>query len=246
MSIVAMKKMVFFSALVVVSLQFSMFGCAKAKPYAPIEKTTNAHEEEYLLQLGDVIEIKFFYNSELNERVTVRPDGRISLQLIDEVKVAGLTASQLATTLKMKYSRTLRNPELSVIVREFAGLKVYVGGEVNVPGVIPLSGHLTALQAIFHAGGFKNTAELQSIIILRNQEMQKPLFITLNLKEDLADHVQQNDMLLKPYDIVFVPKTTIAKLNQFVDQYIEKLIPISKTFGFSYVYNLNPQVEVTK
>jgi len=131
---------------------------------------------------------------------------------------------------------------VTVIVKEFSGQKIYVGGEVNSPGIIPLSGKLTSLQAILQAGGFKNTAELKSVVILRNQGTEDPLFMTINLKEDLSTAAHQNDILLKPYDIVFVPKTTIAKMNQFVDQYIEKLIPISKSIGV--FYNLNPQVEV--
>jgi protein involved in polysaccharide export with SLBB domain len=96
-------------------------------------------------------------------------------------------------------------------------------------------GKLTCLQAIIQAGGFKNTAKLKNIVILRNQGTEKPLFITINLKADLKKHAQHNDILLKPYDVVFVPKTFIAKLNQFVDQYIRQLIPVTTTVGFSYV-----------
>jgi len=199
-------------------------------------------EEEYTLQPGDVIEIKFFYNPELNEHLTIRPDGKISLQLIEEVEAAGLTPSKLDRILTEKYEKILKIPEVAIIVKEFSGQKIYVGGEVNSPGIIPLSGKLTSLQAILQAGGFKNTAELKSVVILRNQGTEDPLFMTINLKEDLSTAAHQNDILLKPYDIVFVPKTTIAKMNQFVDQYIEKLIPISKSIGV--FYNLNPQVEV--
>jgi protein involved in polysaccharide export with SLBB domain len=190
---------------------------------------------EYILQLGDVIDIKFFYNPELNERVTIRPDGRISLQLVEKIEAAGLTPSELDGILTTKYSELLQKPEVAVIVKEFAGQNVYVGGEVNFPGLIPISGKLTSLQAIFQAGGFKNTAKLKSIVILRAQGTKKPLFMTINLKEDLLKHTQHNDILLKPYDVVFVPKTTIAKINQFVDQYLKKLIPVTTTLGFSYV-----------
>ena len=74
---------------------------------------------------------------------------------------------------------------------------------------------------------------------MRNQGTGKPIFKTINLKEDLAGHKQYNDIPLKPYDVVFVPKSTIAKLNQFVTQYIKELIPISYNLGFSWVYDLN-------
>lgn len=199
-------------------------------------------EEEYILQAGDVIDIKFFYNPELNELVTIRPDRKISLQLIDEVVAAGLTPSELVRVLTDNYSNKLRYAEVTVIVREMVGQKVYVGGEVNSAGLIPISGKLTSIQAILHAGGFKNTAELKSVVILRDQGTENPLFMTINLEEDLTTRTPHNDILLEPHDIIFVPKTSIAKMSHFVDQYIKELIPVTLTFGL--VYNMNPEVEV--
>jgi len=221
----------------------SLIGCASKNsrsrpdfhPSEAVKDSARERNNEYILQFGDVIDIKFYYNPELNERVTIRPDGKISLQLVDEVEAVGLIPSELDRILTEKYSKILSQPEVAVIIQEFAGQKVYVGGEVNSPGLIPISGKLTSLQAIFQAGGFKNTAKLKSIVILRDQGTKKPLFTTINLKEDLKKHTQHNDILLKPYDIIFVPKTTIAKINQFVDQYIKKLLPVSLTVGFSYV-----------
>ncbi len=199
---------------------------------------------EYVLQLGDVMVIKFFYNSELNEEVTIRPDGKISLQLIDEIMAFGLTPSELDNLLTEKYSKILSHANIAVIVRTFAGQRVYVGGEVKSPGMIPSTGNLTSLQAIVQAGGFKDTAELKSIVILRNQGTDKPLFRTVDLSEDLTTHITHNDIKLRPNDVVFVPKSNIAKMNQFVDQYIDKLIPVSLNMGFSWLYNLNPELQV--
>jgi protein involved in polysaccharide export with SLBB domain len=161
--------------------------------------------------------------------------------LVDDIKAAGLTPSQLDRVLTEKYSSTLRNAEVAVIVRSFAAYRVYVGGEVNSPGNLELSANMTALQAILQAGGFKKTAELGNIVVMRNQGTQEPLFVTLDLKGDV-EALNHGDMLLKPYDILFIPKSGIAKLNQFVDEYITDLIPISLNFGF--VYNLNNEVEI--
>lgn len=207
------------------------------------EESRIQESNEYLLQVGDIIEIKFYYNSELNERIKVRPDGRISLQLIDEVQAAGVEPSELDRTLTEKYAKILKNAEIAVIVKEFSSQKIYIGGEVKTPGMIPISGKLTSLQAIFQAGGFKNTAELGNVVVLRNQGTSEPLFMTVNLKEDLKTNTRHNDILLKPYDIVFIPKTTIARVNDFVDQYFEELFEINRSFGFAYTYELN-QVDV--
>jgi protein involved in polysaccharide export with SLBB domain len=207
-----------------------------------VEESAKESRTEYLLQVGDAIDIKFFYNSELNESVIIRPDGKISLQLIDEVVAAGLTPSELDGVLTDKYSQRLRYAEVAVIVKEFAGLRVYVGGEVNATGLIPMRGELTVLQAILQAGGYKDTAELKNVVILRNKGTQDPLFISLNLKQDLTTRTANNDILLKPCDIVFVPKTSIAKLGEFVDQYVNELVPAALSFGI--VYNLNPELKV--
>lgn len=224
-----------------------LYGCASGGAPRP-ENTTKVITEgpteevaEYVIQAGDTLDIKFYYNPDLNERVTVRPDGMISLQLVDGIKAAKLTPSELKRVLVEKYSKSLRNPEVNIIVKEFSEQKIFVGGEVNVPGVIPLVGKMTSLRAIMHAGGFKNTAAPESVVIIRNQEKDKPLFMTINLKEDMRNPDSHNDVALRPFDVVIVPKSTIAKLNQFMEQYFDKLIPITKTVGFSYFYNLNPE-----
>lgn len=196
----------------------------------------------YILQEGDVLEVKFFYNPELNEREAIRPDGMISLQLIDDVAAAGLTPLELDRLLTEMYSKIIRQPAVTVIVKEFSGQKVYIGGEVNTPGLIPISGKLTALQAILQANGFKNTAEASSVVILRNQGTATPQFIVADLSEVLKANAWQNDVPLRPYDIVFVPMTTIGKMDLFVEQYIDKLLPISRSIGLSY--SLNPSVTV--
>jgi protein involved in polysaccharide export with SLBB domain len=196
----------------------------------------------YVLRPWDVIDVKFYYNPELNEELVVRPDGKISLQLIDEVTVEGLTPAEVDSMLTALYTDKIPRPEVAVIVKEFPGMRVYVGGEVNVPGIIPLSGRMTSLQAIFHAGGFKRSARLGNIVILRDQGREEPLFLTIDLDDVLNRTGGEGDVVLEPYDIVFVPKTKIAKLNDFIDQYIENLIPISVAFGLTY--NLNPQVEL--
>ena len=227
---------------------------------SPERIITQQTEKEYQLQVGDRIEIKFFYNPELNETLRLSPDGRISLQGIDDLIVSGFTASELEDVLTEKYSRLIRHPDISVIIRDFNPLGVYVGGEINSPGFVPIHGRISALQAIIMAGGLKETAEIKSVVVLRNQGTKEPLFLTLNLKEDLEqtdikeakrgsthegdsnfERNTRNDILLRPYDLIFIPKTKVAKLNQFVEQYIENLIPVSLTAGYSWVYDLNPE-----
>jgi len=189
--------------------------------------------KEYIIQTGDTLDIKFFYNPELNETaVTVRPDGRISLQLAPEIMAAGLTPVQLTDTLTKSYSKELANPGVTVMIRSFSSQRVYVDGEVSKPGMVALAGPLTVLQAIAEAGGFKDTAKPSQVLVIRKTKDKKPLAIAVDI-DDARNAVQgSQDILLAPYDIVYVPKSAVANVNQFIDQYIRRNIPIP--FGITY------------
>src|SRR5512146_3149049 len=88
---------------------------------------------EYQIQVGDEIEIKFLYNPEMNERLPVRPDGRISLQFVKEILVVGQTPRELGDLHTQKYAAELKRPDVTVIVRSFGAQKVFVDGEVSRP-----------------------------------------------------------------------------------------------------------------
>ncbi len=220
-------------------------GVAGGYSRAEKEKSVATDEAAYLIQPGDQLEIKFYYDKELNEQVVVRPDGMISLQLVDEVKAAGHAPAELDKVLTEKYAGFIKEPELTVIVRQFAEQKIYVGGEVNNPGVLPFAPDLTAFRALVLAGNYKTSAALDSVIVLRNRPGSKVKeFYTVNLlsREPVAGQV--GDLTLQPYDVVFVPKSRVARVGQFVKQYITDIIPISYNVGFSWVYDLNNEVQV--
>lgn len=189
---------------------------------------------DYVMQPGDVLDVKFYYTPELNERVTIRPDGKISLQLVEEIKAAGLTPAELDAILVEKYSRILQQPEITVIMREFAGQKVYIGGEVATPKTVSLSGEMTALQAILNAGGLKETAYSKSVVIISKGPKNTPVARMVDLSGVITGEAPENDVVLRPFDIVYVPKTFIAELNKFVEQYIKNMIPGTLTGGFYY------------
>jgi polysaccharide biosynthesis/export protein len=208
-------------------------------PQAPVNVEPAVPGEgapEYLLQLGDVLEVRHFFSPELNVSLPIRPDGRISLELVGEIQAAGVTPAQLRQTLLARYAEWLAKPELTVMVKEFAGAKVFVGGEVVAPGIVRTPGNLTLVQAVLQAGGFKHTAELKNVVILRNQGTSEPLFLMFDLAARLKGKTTTPDILLASNDIVFVPKTKITKMNEFVDQYFRQITPIPVSLGLSYVF----------
>ena len=190
-------------------------------------------QADYRIQTGDQLDIKFFYNSELNESVAVRPDGRISLQLLGEISVHGVTPSQLENLLKDRYSSQLANPEVAVIVRAFNMQKVFVDGHVVKPGAFPLVGFMTVMQSLSQAGGLKDGAKRKEILVIRRDEQGKPAVLKLNLDKALSGEDMDQDIYLSPFDIVFVPRSTIGNVNQFVDLYIRKNLPFGAGVGYS-------------
>ena len=191
-------------------------------------------EQEYKIQVGDQLDVKFFYNPELNDQVIVRPDGRISLQLLHDILVAGLTPQELTKLLTEKYAPEIKQPEIAVIVRSFGAQKIYVDGEVAKPGLVPILGLMTVLQAIAQAGGVKDTALTSDVTIIRRGAGNRPVAFAVNLKQALDGTDLSQDITLAPFDIIFVPRSPIADVNVWIDQYIRKNIPIPITLQYSF------------
>ena len=218
-----------------------LIGCASQNSNVKVEiKPITSIESQkpfvYTIAPGDDLDIKFFYNPELNETITVRPDGMISLQLIDEIQAAGLKPAELDEKLTDLYARELRKPVVTVIVRSFTRQRIYVGGEVNTPGLIELPAGMTTLQAVFQSGGFMETAEPSETLVIRKGENDKPIPIRLDLAA-VMDAGGGADLQLQPDDIVYVPKSAIANANKFIDEYIGGLL-MFRGWSFGVSQNL--------
>jgi protein involved in polysaccharide export with SLBB domain len=213
-------------------------GCQGTKSYVKPAGASPEPLHKVTLGPGDVIDVKFFYNPELNESQTVRPDGKIVLQLVDEVSVYGKTPAELRNELIRLYISKLKRAEIAVLVRSFYERRVYVGGEVKTPGLIPMPGRLTVLEAIMQSGGFEpKTAQVSNVVIIRHKN-GKRYGGTLNFAKILNGNGEDaKPFYLEPNDIVYVPRTVIVKVNQWIDQYINKIVPRTG-LTFSYPVGL--------
>ena len=203
-------------------------------PFPLDQLTTQAKIDppvEYKIQPGDQLDVKFFYNPELNEQITVRPDGRISMQLVKEIMAAGMTPAQLTDLLTAKYGKELQQPELTVIVRSFNAQRIYVDGEVNKPGLVQLVDPTTVLQSISQAGGLKDTARTDEVILIRRSANNKFTATMLNLEKALDGTDTKQDIVLMPLDIIYVPRSHIANVNLWIDLYVRKNLPVTMGIG---------------
>ncbi len=228
----AVRRCVDYAQIVVVVVFIHACGCSKTASLLGPAQPGLPEPAAIVLEPGDEIDIKFRYWPELNELQTIRPDGRISLQLVDEVIAEARTPADLDTYLTHLYQDKLKDPEITVIVRSLANQRIYVGGEVNTPGVLPLQHHTTVMEAIMTAGGFDNlSAEPATVIVVRHID-GKRYATTVDLTRTLNDP-ESDPIYLVAKDIVYVPQSRVDRANQWVDQYLNKMIP-STVLNFAH------------
>lgn len=185
----------------------------------------------YRLQIGDQLSIKFYRNPELDQEVAIRPDGKISLPFVDEVLCAGITPAELDAELTKRYRGELTIPDITVIVTAFGGNKIYVDGEVDHQGVVELAGGMTLRQALAAAGGVTKTAHKQLVVLIRTDRTGKRTGHALNFANIRAGITPEADIPLKPYDVVYVPKSSIANANVAMELYVQNMLPVRPGLG---------------
>ena len=162
-----------------------------------------AAEAEYLIGPEDVLDISVWKNPELSRKVPVRPDGKVSLPLVNDIQAAGLTPSQLREQLAARLAEFVPTPEVAVIVQEVQSLKVAVVGAVKTPGRFMLKSPATVLECLALAQGFTEFAARDRIVVLRQQGNASQR-IPFNYRK-VADGSDQENFFVKPGDIIVVP-----------------------------------------
>lgn len=196
---------------------------------APQESIAVGRAGDYRLQPGDLLRIKFLYHPELDVKVPIRPDGGINLQVAGLIQAAGLTTTELEEALKERTSHRLREPEISIIVAQLAERKVYVGGEVRVPGFVAFREGMTPLQAIMDRGGFTDTARVDSVLRLSPAQTEYQ-GTRLDFSKPLSAGTPEGSQLAAG-DVLYIPRTFIGDVNTFVRLYIREVLPISPRVG---------------
>jgi len=172
---------------------------ATSKPVAP---ATN--DAEYKIGPQDVLRIDVWKEPDISRVIPVRPDGKISVPLLNDVQASGLTAMQLAASLHDGLSKYLNNPQVTVTVTDSNSRRVYLTGEVTRPGALPLLPNMTVLQALASGGGFTQFARLKNIYVMRT-ENGKQVKHPFNYKEVVKGNLAEQNILLQPGDVIVVP-----------------------------------------
>jgi len=161
-------------------------------------------DAEYKIGPQDVLRIDVWKEAEISRTLPVRPDGKISLPLLNDVQATGLTAMQLATVISEGLKKYITNPQVTVSVTEINSRRIYVTGEVLKPGTFSLLPNMTVLQALSSSGGFSQFARVKNIYVLR-KEGGKDVKHPFNYKEVVSGKSPEQNILLEPGDVIVVP-----------------------------------------
>jgi polysaccharide biosynthesis/export protein len=177
----------------------------------------SARDPRYLLQPSDVLEIHYRYSPEFDQTVTVQPDGFVGLPLVGDMKLQGLTIDQAKAAILDKAGQRLKDPEITVVLKEFEKPYFTVGGEVGAPGRFEMRGPVTALQAISMAGGFKNvSAKHSKVILYRRVGPDLAKAEILDLKAAMSPSSTEALANLRSGDMLIVPQNNISKIERMI------------------------------
>jgi polysaccharide biosynthesis/export protein len=170
----------------------------------------------YEIESGDVIEVNFPYTPDFNQTVTVTPDGYITLRDAGGIHIEGETVPEIQTDIKKAYAKILRNPEVSITLKQFENPYFLALGQVNHPGKYDLRGPMTVAEAVAMAGGFTGVGRRNNVILFRRVSDNWVSATKVNLKHMLTSKNLSEDLQLHPGDMIYVPKNRLSKIKPFI------------------------------
>ena len=188
----------------------------------------------YRLFPGDVVQVTVHTAPELSGDYPIGPDGRVNLPLAGGVMVAGQSAPEAARTFASRYASVLRDPIIEVRSASFGSQRILVGGEVTEPGLFELpSARIGVLEAVMLAGGPTIRARRRSVVVLRRAENGGVMMRQVDLSRALQGRGGADTIPLTRHDIVFVPRSGIAEVNDFIELYVRNILPVDQAFAFA-------------
>lgn len=174
--------------------------------------------ERYRLHTGDTLLLQYRLSPEINQTVTIGPDGYVDLNVAGAVKLSGLTLGEAHDLIVQQDSVRLNDPELNLELKDFQRLYVVVAGQVMNPARIEMREDMTALQAIMLAGGFRDSAKESKIVLFRrlNSKSDMAEVHVLNLHNLHKTSQLEHDMALQPGDVLYVPENTATQFGKIM------------------------------
>jgi polysaccharide export outer membrane protein len=207
------------------------------EPAAPESLAYSVDELPYRVAPGDLLNVDYGVvldgKRQTSDNVLVRPDGMITVNPIGDIRAAGLTTTELDSLVQRKFLSVYREPHVTIGVAKLAGNFVHVLGEVKAPGSFEITPNATVLQAIARAGGATDGAALGNVILMRRTGPTSLVARKVPVNRAMKG-LANADPYVRRFDIVYVPKTTIASIDKFVSQHFEKLLFVPQGYIYGW------------
>jgi protein involved in polysaccharide export with SLBB domain len=187
----------------------------------------------YRLGAGDKVKIDYALTPELNQETVVEPDGAVALKALGRLPAQNLTMAEFQAMVEEAAARRLRHPLLTISLVEPHAARIVVGGQVGRPGVYPLPARATTLEAVMLAGGLLPESRMDEVVVLRQRPGQPPMLRTVDLRSFVSSGSPRESITLASEDIVFVPRSRVAEVDLWIDQYVNKLLPFSRSVSYT-------------
>ncbi|MEQ8556990.1 MAG: polysaccharide biosynthesis/export family protein [Henriciella sp.] len=218
--------------------------CQSVEPapteYFPVAewRHEDGQDPAYLLAPGDTMQLVFHTAPELDREVRVAPDGSIALPYVGSIRASARTAGELRMDLLNAYASELKDPDIDVIPTGFESQKIFVGGQVQSPGMVELPGQIDPLQAIIMAGGFTDGAKPTQVAVLRRLPGGQVMSAVFDVRKGINDPRYADFTPLRRFDVVYVPRSAISEENLLMQQWFRNSLPID----FSLYYDIGGEL----
>jgi protein involved in polysaccharide export with SLBB domain len=180
---------------------------------------------EYRLRIGDEVRVMFQSDRTLDYSAPISPAGTIGVPSGGEVRAAGSTVDELRADIESAMTSLLLDSRASVVLEEVGEQPIYVLGEVGNPGAVSSPGALRLSMVLSEAGGILSSGKSSSVMVVRTTGVPEAVAIRVDISRFLSGKDLSQDMTLEPYDVVFVPKSVIGKVDEFVDLFFNQIAP---------------------
>jgi len=222
------KRVCFFTICLIITLVFTSQSPAQMREYERIRTSiadddgplgTGGASMEYGLSAGDKLDIFVWQHSDLSMGVDIGPDGKFSYPLVGIIVAVGKTVEELQSEVTERLSQYVVSPVVTITITEFRGHNIIMLGEVNYPGIYTYNGTLNLIEALALAGDFTDSGKRESVIVVSDNLSEDPTVRRVNLYKAIRQGTSKRDIILKPNDIVYVPRHFIADLQKFWSDY---------------------------
>jgi polysaccharide biosynthesis/export protein len=188
---------------------------AKA-PEAASAPQLSERNPRYVLRPGDVLDVNFELSPELNQEVSIQPDGFVTLKQIGDMHISGKSVPEFRESLKQEYSRFLHDPMITVLLKDFEKPYFTAGGMVGHPGKYEIRGDVTLVEALQQAGGLTSESKHSQVLLFRRVSQDWLQAKVIDVKKMIKEKNLAEDLHLQPGDMIFVPQNRISKIRQFI------------------------------